>query len=340
MGKGRGPAPENLGGTAIKPVGWDRTGMEAFKYFLYNPDTGEFLSRTPLSWLKITVFYTIYYSCLAGFWALCLYIFFQTLPPDAAGPKFQQDYSLIKTQPGVGIRPRNTDKRIDSQMFVLLADDDRLDGSSDLGGECDDNACYAKRVDKFMEEYNKTVDSSYHAFEKSTLGDCKEFPYGFVLKDNEPVAPCVFLKLNRIWGWTPQPIKDEDLSEDLDEEIAEEKKVLDKLRGLIKEGSEDVLMNCEGRNAADKEALEGRLTYFPPNQLIPNKYFPYEGGQDIKETHYHSPLVAVKINPKPEHWGQLLHIECRAYYGGVKHNAKDKKGLAQFEVLIGEKLII
>eukprot|EP00091_Calanus_sinicus_P024948 TRINITY_DN925_c0_g1_i14.p2 TRINITY_DN925_c0_g1~~TRINITY_DN925_c0_g1_i14.p2 ORF type:complete len:103 (-),score=31.43 TRINITY_DN925_c0_g1_i14:979-1287(-) len=68
MGKGQGPAPEQLGGTAIKPVGWDRTGMEAFKYLLYNPDTGEVLTRTPLSWLKITVFYTIYYSCLAAFW--------------------------------------------------------------------------------------------------------------------------------------------------------------------------------------------------------------------------------------------------------------------------------
>merc|ERR1712037_483642 len=52
---------QKLGGTAIKPVGWDRTGWEAFQYMLYNPDTGEVLTRTPLSWLKITVFYCIYY---------------------------------------------------------------------------------------------------------------------------------------------------------------------------------------------------------------------------------------------------------------------------------------
>merc|ERR1711971_826214 len=45
---------QKLGGTAIKPVGWDRTGWEAFQYMLYNPDTGEVLTRTPLSWLKIT----------------------------------------------------------------------------------------------------------------------------------------------------------------------------------------------------------------------------------------------------------------------------------------------
>merc|ERR1719312_1429465 len=101
MGKGQGPAPENLGGTAIKPEGWDRTGMEAFKYFLYNPKTGEILSRTPLSWFKITAFYIVYYSCLAGFWLA----------------------SLNGVNPGVGLRPQNADAKIDSQMFVLKKND-------------------------------------------------------------------------------------------------------------------------------------------------------------------------------------------------------------------------
>merc|ERR1712223_1879114 len=78
---------QKLGGTAIKPVGWDRTGWEAFQYMLWNPDTGEVLTRTPLSWLKITVFYCIYYSCLAGFWIACMNIFFATLPENMDGPK-------------------------------------------------------------------------------------------------------------------------------------------------------------------------------------------------------------------------------------------------------------
>jgi len=104
MGKGTGPAPETLGGTAIKPEGWDRTGMEAFKYFLYNPKTGEILSRTPLSWFKITAFYIVYYSCLAGFWLACLNIFFLTLPENREGPKWSLKESLIGTKPGVGLK--------------------------------------------------------------------------------------------------------------------------------------------------------------------------------------------------------------------------------------------
>ena len=84
-----------LGGTAIKPEGWDRTGMEAFLYFLFNPKTGEILSRTPLSWIKIIVFYIIYYSCLAFFWCLCLFIFGLTIPDINTGPKWKLDNGII-----------------------------------------------------------------------------------------------------------------------------------------------------------------------------------------------------------------------------------------------------
>jgi len=72
---GGGDSSQPMGGTAIKPVGWDRTGWEAFKYMLCDPQKGTILTRTPLSWVKIIVFYIIYYSCLATFWIVCLFVF-------------------------------------------------------------------------------------------------------------------------------------------------------------------------------------------------------------------------------------------------------------------------
>ena len=42
----------------------------------------ELIFRTPLSWLKITVFYMIYYTFLACFWIACLVIFFQVNDKD------------------------------------------------------------------------------------------------------------------------------------------------------------------------------------------------------------------------------------------------------------------
>ena len=69
-------------------------------YMLWNPDTGEVLTRTPLSWLKITAFYCVYYTCLAGFWIACLNIFFQTLPETVDGPRWTQGDSIIGVNPG------------------------------------------------------------------------------------------------------------------------------------------------------------------------------------------------------------------------------------------------
>merc|ERR1719347_1687508 len=72
-----------------------------------------------------------------------------------------------------------------------------------------------------------------------------------------------------------------------------------------------------------------KFEYFPEHQGIPVKYFPYKG----KSQPYHAPLVAVRVTQHNEdHWGELLHIECRAWYDGVHHDTKEKSGLVQFEV--------
>merc|ERR1712110_747050 len=93
--------PIPIGCSAIKPV--ERHGLEALKHFLYDPDTGAILSRTPKSWALITIFYIINYSCLAAFWCLCLFIFFQFIDNDQ--PRWQQENSLIGRSPALGVRP-------------------------------------------------------------------------------------------------------------------------------------------------------------------------------------------------------------------------------------------
>merc|ERR1712130_348242 len=255
---------QKLGGTAIKPVGWDRTGWEAFRYMLYN--------------------------------------------------------SIIGVNPGVGLRPRNTDARIDSQMFVLRQYDTNVH-ESEHDGEGDLNADYVSRTTKFLENYdNKNMgngSSPYPVFDLAMLGECKEANnYGYVVQDKEPkdkVEPCIFIKLNTIWGWTPKPY-----------DCAAEKEKGDKSEGpclpeveehLKNQGADvnkNVYINCRGRYAADQEALDGGLTYFPANRGLPISYFPYMGKGP--NANYHAPLVAVKISPKEGHGGQLIHIECRAYY--------------------------
>lgn len=325
-------APLAIGMTAIKPEGWDKTGLDAFKDVIYNPQTGEILTRTPLSWLKIITFYIIYYSFLCGFWIACLFVFFQTLPYTDQGPRWKQDYSLIGMNPGVGFRPRSADTQIDSNMFLLKAGATNKDPSG-RKGEGELNADYAVRLQEYMKTYeNKTMGKNlngndYKEFDTDLLGDCAEFPYGYVAEGAKSVAPCIFLKLNTIWGWTPQRTTfcteekepcPESLKKHLDSEDAKEA------------GTENVWLDCYGRYPADKEALaDDGLTYFPPSRAIPISAFPYEGKSSGV---YHSPLVALKVNPSVI--GQMIHIECKAHHMDAVHNTKDKTGLVQFEVMI------
>jgi len=334
----------NLGGTAIKPVGWDRTGWEAFKYLLFDADNGTILTRTPLSWLKITAFYIIYYAFLTGFWVACLFIFFETLPHETLGPRWLKDDGLIGKNPGVGIRPKNSDRRIDSQMFVLKAGDVNRDVSEKLG-EGDLNADYAKRVELFMNVYKKTPAAGYKAFDKRTLGFCQHFPYGYVVNStDEQVTPCIFIKLNNIWKWTPQPIDCNRTAEQIEKDTYSKdcpKHIHKHVTGAVGKtaGTNNIWIDCQGRLPADREALrEGAgIDYYPPTRAISiEDFFPYVGqkNQDDKTVGYHPPLVAIRLTPNPSGKlrGQLIHVECRAYYKDVKHVAKDKVGLVQFEV--------
>jgi len=363
-----GDASTNIGMTAIKPVGWDRTGCEAFQYFLYNPETGEILSRTPISWLKIIVFYCIYYSCLAAFWIGCLHIFFLTVPD--AHPRWTLDASIIGSNPGVGLRPSSSDERIDSSMFQLeIGSTD--DKPTNEEGEGDKNVDYAKRAEKFLAQYSNTsglvncpdnkrpmpMPAGAHGciFDTAELGSCENEPYGYIVpkaplgaqSGYNPgfVKPCLFLKLNKIFGWEPTPVTctDESCANLQDEKY---KKMTGGLKNTIARNfqandTDYVYIDCFGRYAADQEALDMGLKYFPENQGLPTSFFPYTGGN------YHAPLVAIQVdlgNPRAtcsstdsrpylaSSCGQLVHIECRAWYDGVEHSTKDKAGLVQFEV--------
>jgi len=325
----------HLGGTAIKPKGWDRTGFEAFKYMLYNPDTGEVLTRTPLSWLKITVFYCIYYSCLAAFWIACLQIFFLTLHDDK--PRWVLKESIIGDNPGVGLRPNTSDKRIDSSLYLFKLEDTKTTPTTEYG-EGDLNVDFATRMQLFLNKYDNTdnLEECSGAFDennrkncifaKSVLGDCAEYPYGMTPAGGK-IQPCFFLKLNRIYGFDPKPIPAADLdSNDIYETMPQH------LKERVRDGNgeDEVYINCEGRFPADSEGADHQdigLKYFPDTQAISRKYFPF-----YNTPNYHSPLVAVQITNAPI--GQLLHIECKAWYKDVLHNRKDKLGLTQFEVMV------
>lgn len=326
-----------LGGTAIKPP--ERKGMEAIRYLIHDPDKGEYFTRTPKSWGLITLFYCIYYTCLAGFWYGLLSLFLMTISPTQ--PYFKTTESIIGTNPGVGMRPGQPDEYIDSSLIRLKYNAKQERPSAD--GETLRNIDWAERMKKFVEKYKNTTelrtncpDGEFNtdfeacAFDPATLGDCGTYPYGYQLADGKKqVEPCILLKINRIFDWTPESYELQYL-EDEEEAVPTNVQTLIKASG----GNTKLFIDCGGRNPADVEALESAIEYFPKDQSIDFKYFPYtQAGMN-----YHSPVVAVKFNeniPKD----QLVHVECKLWTKNIEHSSKDKLGMIQFELLITDEII-
>lgn len=379
-----GKPPPLMGATAIRPP--DRVGAEKYTYILYDPKNGTILTRTPKSWALIILFYCVYYSCLAAFWIACMTIFLKIqINPDE--PTWKLDKSIIGTNPGIGVRPSQTDKKVDSGIFAIdtnftwghgpneekiaaaiKTDEEALKKEGISGGikAIGGSKGYAYRTHDFFKAYGdneeKTKDgmkcnsthlkeggyrsakNKFCIFDLATLGVCKNFPYGY---SSESLAPCIFLKLNRIMGLEPVPIsaknKDKQDASLLKDDSAQ--KFLTQLANTKPTPyAPAVYIKCEGAYPADKEALYKKMEMFPEAPGIDNtakidlKYFPY----DKKRKHNENPLVAIKFNGlfvKPKTGpgaGRLVHIICKAYYDKVVHSKKDKAGLVKFELYLDE----
>ena len=190
---------------------------------------------------------------------------------------------------------------------------------------------WTKRIQKFIkEEYNDTLGTGincpadtadskkYCKFDRRDLGTCGKGNFGY-----DKGQPCIFLKINRIYGLVPEYYNDTGrLPSD------EDKKLPDDLVKHIKAQKQKnvVWVHCHGENPADTEMM-GEIEYFPKVQGYPQEYFPY-----LNQVGYQSPLLAVQFkNPAK---GHLLHIECRAYAGNIRYDRMDRVGKAHFELIM------
>jgi len=326
--------PEILGATAFKPV--ERTGWEAVRYLIHNPDTGEYFTRTPKSWALITVFYLIYYSLLACFWAAMLTIFLQTIPnvEDHAGPRWHTSSSIIGESPGLGLKPGQEARKIDSSMIQYNKEqegDGLKEGSAD--GKIDGYGQWVARAEEFLQKIkdeqakgtpescsvgNGATKDKVCKFDTATLDAC--------LKPEEAYkagSPCVYLKLNKIYGLEPTTFNKTHVSTLTDDDMP--KTLRDHIAGQADD--DQVWVECHGENPADVEALSGKINYFPKTQGYPAYYFPY-----LQQEGYVSPVVAVQFKGVP--LNQLIHIECRAWASNIGYNRRDRIGINHLEIMV------
>ena len=172
------------------------------------------------------------------------------------------------------------------EMFDTNQDPTDQDGKGTL------NADYATRMKKFFAMYNNTdldYSKGYAKFDlKEELGDCAHFPYGYVSEEEgDAIKPCIFLKMNNIWSWKPEPIDAEDLENNPDWPES----VKDNFKKLTEAERKQVFVDCQGESSYDKEIINEGFT-FVSKKGFPIKSFPYTGNKG----RYHPSLVALQFD--------------------------------------------
>ncbi|CAG9121751.1 unnamed protein product [Plutella xylostella] len=272
---------------------------------------------------KILVFYTIFYAALIALFSICMVTFMQQFINPRV-PRLQQDYGLIGTSPGLGFRPLPEDVRStliyykgtgydsykywENQLIDFLSVYKKKGQTAGAGQNifnCDfrNPPPHGKVCDVDIRGWEPCIDENHFSFHKS--------------------SPCIFLKLNKIYGWRPEFYNDtanlpEAMPVDLQTHIRN-------ITAFNRDYANMVWVSCHGETPADKENI-GPVRYLPyPG--FPGYFYPYENAEG-----YLSPLVAVHLE-RPR-TGIVINIECRAWARNIKYDRRERLGVVHFELMI------
>ncbi|XP_060518777.1 sodium/potassium-transporting ATPase subunit beta-2 isoform X2 [Cylas formicarius] len=292
---------------------------------LYDPKDKTVLGRSADSWAKIGLFYLVFYGMLAALVAICMWVFFQTLNPRI--PKWQLDRSLIGTNPGLGFRPMPQNNFESTLIWFQGSNRTNYQPWVDNLLEFLDNYYFPSKIAKGNGQIKTCSHSEFPSAEKDEVCEVDVREWGQCNKDEyfdyHRNSPCIFLKLNRIYGWTPEYyLTNEELPVEMPKQLREH--ILSINNTNMRK---NVWVSCEGETPADKEYI-GSITYYPKGvQGFPGYYFPY-----LNKEGYLSPLVAVRFErPVP---GIVINVECRAWAKNIRYSRTDKIGSVHFELLI------
>lgn len=290
---------------------------ESFLQFCYNKNNGTYFGRTISSWGRLFLFYIIFYAILAGLFAICLQGLFATLNDEE--PKWKLDSSLIGTNPGLGFRPLSDE----TERGSVIQFDTKKPGEYK----------YWKSVmDEFLQPYNQSSESNQKICNFNQIPDPNKVcvvdihQFGPCSPANEygynKGRPCVFLKLNKIFDWSPEFFDQvDDLPENMPTDLVEHIKTVNAT------DRKQIWISCQGQHSLDKENI-GQISYYPSRGFA-SYYYPFRN-----QPNYLSPLVAVQFESIK--LNQLLNVECRAWAKNVIYNGslRDRKGSVTFQLFV------
>ncbi|KAL2079400.1 hypothetical protein ACEWY4_025144 [Coilia grayii] len=253
----------------------------------------------------ILLFYVVFYTFLAGMFALTMYVMLLTL--DDYNPTWQDRLAV----PGMMIRPKGNALEIS----YTIEETESWDS-------------YVQKLDNFLGPYNNSVQALNNdvcppdryniqedsgevrnnpkrscQFNRTMLGDCAGLPdesgdrYGYGTGQ-----PCIFIKLNRVIGMLPGK-------------------------------GQSPYVTC-GAKKEDSDKL-GELAYYPNNGTFNLMYYPYYGKR--AQVNYSQPLVAVKFLNVT--FNEDVNVECKINSDTITDLSERDKfaGRVSFRLRINKK---
>ncbi|XP_047211833.1 sodium/potassium-transporting ATPase subunit beta-1b [Girardinichthys multiradiatus] len=277
-----------------------------WKKFVWNSEKGELLGRTGGSWFKITLFYVIFYGCLAGVFIGTIQAMLQTL--SLYKPTWQDRVA----PPGLTHTPHDKAevffnmKEMETYLpyvkvlrdFLSQYDDEKQIDNMQFEDCGDQPGEYKNRGDL---ESDMGVRKACR-FSKTLLGPCSglEDPdYGF-----KQGKPCLIVKLNRIVNFRPKPPYSND-------SIPEEAQ--HKVQANV------IPLYCTNKKEEDAGKI-GEIKYYGIGEGFPLQYYPYYGKR--LHPHYLQPLVALQFTNLT--MNTELRIECKVFGENIYYNEKDR----------------
>ncbi|XP_054915246.1 sodium/potassium-transporting ATPase subunit beta-1b [Poeciliopsis prolifica] len=278
-----------------------------WKEFLWNSEKGELLGRTGGSWLKIALFYVIFYGLLAGVFIGTIQAMMMTLSENK--PTWQDRVA----PPGLTHTPRSDKAEVffsvrESETYLpyvkalrefMKQYDDSVQSNNMLFEDCGELPADYKHRGELESDMGGTKACRFH---RSLLGPCsglEDNDFGF--KDGKP---CLIVKLNRIVSFRPRPPSNND-------SIPEEAKP--KVQANV------IPLYCSNKREEDADKI-GEIKYYGIGEGFPLQYYPYYGKRH--QPQYLQPLVALQFTNLTRN--TELRIECKVFGENLYYNEKDR----------------
>ncbi|XP_053178857.1 sodium/potassium-transporting ATPase subunit beta-1a [Scomber japonicus] len=278
-----------------------------WKNFLWNSEKREFLGRTGISWLKIFLFYLIFYGCLAGIFIGTIQAMLLTLS------KYKPTYQDRVAPPGLSHTPRSEKSEISFTMskpdtykkyvatMVKLLEPYDVNNQTDAQKfeDCGETAMSYKD--------RGSVDSDAGQrkacrFSRAWLDPCSgqtDETFGF--KNGKP---CLIVKLNRIVNFRPRPpSSNATLPETLQ----------------AKSQPNVIPVFCKHKREEDQAKIWD-IKYFGFDGGFPLQYYPYYG--KVLQPQYLQPLVAIQFANIS--LNEEVRIECKVFGENIGYSEKDR----------------